>query len=292
MMADRRSALGKGLSALIPDAPEATVPGVVDVDIRLLAPNDDQPRMQFDESRLEQLAQSIRANGVIQPIVVRRAETGFRIIAGERRWRAATRAGLEKVPVAIREVADGSRTELLQLALVENIQREDLNCVDEASAYRRLVEEFHLTQEQVATVVGKDRSTVANFLRLLKLPEEVLAELSANRLAMGHARALLSLPTADGQREVAREIVERSLSVRDAEAMVKAKLAPPPTPTPAREVAPPDVHTKAAEDRMRFVLGTRVRIARRGKGGTVEIQFTSEAELDRIYEQITGARDS
>ena len=281
-MAERRPALGKGLSALIPDAPDPDVHGTVEVDIQSLAPNDDQPRGQMDETRLEDLTRSIRASGIIQPIVVRRVDSGYRIIAGERRWRAAQRAGLTRVPVVVREVTNGSRQELLQLALIENIQREDLNCVDEATAYRRLADEFQLTQDQIASSVGKERSTVANYLRLLRLPDEILADLSA-----GHARALLSLTEPATQREVAREIVGKGLSVRDAEAMVRKMLSPiPPRPAPPED-SPPDVHTKAAEDRLRFVLGTRVRIARRGHGGTVEIRFTSEAELNRIYEQIT-----
>ena len=286
-MAERRPALGKGLSALIPDAPDPDVHGTVEVDIQSLAPNDDQPRGQMDETRLEDLTRSIRASGIIQPIVVRRVDSGYRIIAGERRWRAAQRAGLTRVPVVVREVTNGSRQELLQLALIENIQREDLNCVDEATAYRRLADEFQLTQDQIASSVGKERSTVANYLRLLRLPDEILADLSAGTLSMGHARALLSLTEPATQREVAREIVGKGLSVRDAEAMVRKMLSPiPPRPAPPED-SPPDVHTKAAEDRLRFVLGTRVRIARRGHGGTVEIRFTSEAELNRIYEQIT-----
>ncbi len=287
-MADRRPALGKGLSALIPDVLTATPPTAVDVDITLLAPNDDQPRLQMDDARLEDLARSIRASGIIQPIVVRREGTAYRIIAGERRWRAAQKAGLSRVPVVVRDIAGSSHQELLQLALVENIQREDLNAIDEATAYRRLAEEFQLTQEQIAAAVGKDRSTVANFLRLLRLPDEVRADIASGTLGMGHARALLSLPDAAVQRDAAREIVSRGLSVREAEALVRHRLAPSKPRTATPEPAQPDVHTRAAEDRMRFVLGTAVTIARRGHGGVVEIRFTSEAELNRIYELITG----
>ena len=288
-MNERRPALGKGLSALIPDAPEAPRQGPIEVDIDRLSPNERQPRLQMDDGKLEELAQSIRANGIIQPILVRRTGASFRIIAGERRWRAAQRAGLHKVPVVVRDVPDGSDKQLLELALIENIQRENLNPLDEALAYQRLVDEFALTQEQIAAAVGKDRSSVANFLRLLKLPEEVRASLAAGTLSMGHARALLALPDEAGQRHAAREVISRGLSVRDAEALVKKLAAPAPRGgTPAKTPEQKDVHTQAAEDRMRFALGTKVRIARRGQGGSIEIDFASEDELNRIYEFITS----
>ncbi len=221
-MIERRPALGKGLSALIPDAPEPPRAGAMEVDIDLLAPNDLQPRVQMDDTKLQELADSIKANGIIQPILVRRTGTTYRIIAGERRWRAAQRAGLHKVPVVVRDVADGK--ELLELALIENIQRENLNAVDEALAYRRLADEFGLTQDQIAAAVGKDRSSVANFMRLLKLPDEVRADLASGALSMGHARALLALADAPAQRHAAREVISRGLSVRDTELLIK-KLA-------------------------------------------------------------------
>ena len=287
-MIDRRPALGKGLSALIPDAPEPPRAGVLEVDIDLLAPNDLQPRVQMDDARLQELADSIKANGIIQPILVRRTGTTYRIIAGERRWRAAQRAGLHKVPVVVRDVSDGK--ELLELALIENIQRENLNAVDEALAYRRLADEFGLTQDQIAAAVGKDRSSVANFMRLLKLPDEVRADLAAGALSMGHARALLALTDAPAQRHAAREVISRGLSVRDTELLIK-KLG---EPARAREVTPAepkaDVHTRAAEDRMRFALGARVRIIRRKGGGVIQIDFGSENELNRIYELLTASK--
>ena len=294
-MMQGRPALGKGLSALIPDAPEPVRQGPIEIDIDRLAPNEDQPRSHMDERRLDELADSIKANGIIQPILVRKAGDGYRIIAGERRWRAAQRAGLLKVPVIVREVAEGAHKELLELALIENIQREDLNPVEEAVAYQRLAEEFQLTQEQIAAAVGKDRSSVANYLRLLKLPDEVRADLGSGALSMGHARALLALTDAAAQRHAAREVIARGLSVRDTEALVKKlvaqnrnKNAEPGTRT--QEPPPADVHTRAAEDRMRFALGTKVRISRRGQAGTIEIEFGSEAELNRIYEYITERR--
>ena len=284
---ERRSALGKGLSALIPDVPEAPRQGTFEVDIDRLSPNEEQPRVLMDDTKLDELTQSIKANGIIQPILVRRAGDAYRIIAGERRWRAAQRAGLLKVPVVVRDVAEGSEQQLLELALVENIQRENLNPVDEALAYQRLADNFSLTQDQIAAVVGKDRSSVANFLRLLKLPEEVRGNLAAGALSMGHARALLALSDPASQRQAAREVIARSLSVRDTEALVKKMASPASGAGTKTEPAPPDVHTRAAEDRLRFALGTKVRIARRGQGGTIEIEFGSETELNRIYEQLT-----
>ena len=289
-MIDRRPALGKGLSALIPDAPEAPRGGVMEVDIDLLAPNDLQPRVQMDDARLQELAESIKANGIIQPILVRRTGTSYRIIAGERRWRAAQRAGLHKVPVVVRDVKDGADKELLELALVENIQRENLNAVDEALAYRRLADEFGLTQDQISAAVGKDRSSIANFMRLLKLPDEVRADLVSGALSMGHARALLSLADAAAQRQAAREVISRGLSVRDTELMIKKLAAPKREPEAGAADARADVHTRAAEDRMRFALGSRVRIVRRGTGGVIQIDFASENELNRIYELLTAPK--
>ena len=210
-MIERRPALGKGLSALIPDAPEPARAGAIEVDVDLLAPSDQQPRVMLDDAKLEELAASIKSNGIIQPILVRRTGNSYRIIAGERRWRAAQRAGLLKVPVLVRDVPDGSERQLLELALVENLQREDLNPIDEALAYQRLAEEFGLTQDHIAAAVGKDRSSVANYLRLLRLPEEVRGDLASGAVSMGHARALLALPDAASQRQAAREVISRAL---------------------------------------------------------------------------------
>jgi ParB family chromosome partitioning protein len=296
-MIERRPALGKGLSALIPDAP-AVRPQPNEIDIDLLSPNEEQPRIQMDGSKLDELAESIRVNGIIQPIVVRRVGDSYRIIAGERRWRAAQRAGLLKVPVVIRDVEESSPNQkLLELALVENIQRENLNPVDEAPAYQRLADEHGLTQDQIATAVGKDRSSIANFLRLLKLPEEVRNDLAGGAISMGHARALLGLPDAVAQRHASREVISRGLSVRDTEALVKKLVAAPserqagPRDAAGGAEAPAkDVHTRAAEDRLRFALGTKVRIARKGTSGTIEIDFASEEELNRLYEQLTSPK--
>ena len=284
---DRRPALGKGLSALIPDAPEPRL-GPTDVDIDLLSPSHVQPRRVMDEPRLQALAASIKANGVIQPIVVRKVGGRYQIIVGERRWRAAQLAGMSRVPIVVRDVPAGDAQQLLEVALVENIQREDLNPIEEADAYRRLSDEFQLSQEAIAMAVGKDRTSIANYLRLLKLPDEVRAEVESGRLSMGHARALLGLADEAAQRRVAREVIGRGLSVRETEGLVK-RLAPP---GPARTTAavPVDVHTRAAEEQLKLALGTRVRIERRepGSGGWIEIDFNSEDELQRLYEQLTG----
>ena len=287
---EKRPALGKGLSALIPDVPEPTRMPPVEADIDRLEPNDFQPRSYVDDTRLRELAQSIRVNGIIQPIVVRKIGDRFQIIAGERRWRAAKVAGLLRVPIVVRDVAPGREQALLEMALIENIQREDLNPIEEALAYRRLADEFHLKQEDIASAVGKDRTSIANVLRLLKLPEEVRTEVASGRLSMGHARALLSLAGEADQRRTARDVIARSLSVRETESLVKKIVE---SGAPAREAAAPkpvDVHTRAAEDRLKLLLGTRVRIVRQAARGRIEIDFVSEEELIRIYEQLTEGK--
>ena len=284
-MADKRPALGKGLSALIPETPDLRA-STLELDIDLLAPSRVQPRSRPSEARLAELAASIKANGIIQPIVVRRTDGGYQIIAGERRWRAAQLAGLHRVPVTLREVPKGDDGKLLELALIENIQRENLNPIEEAGAYRRLLHEFHLTQEQVAAAVGKDRATVANYLRLLKLPEDVRRAVAAGDLSMGHARALLALEDAAGASRTARGIIRRGLSVRATERLV-ARLAKGKAAHKAA-ARTTDVHTRAAEEQLSVALGTRTRILRAKKGGTIAIAFANEDELQRIYEKLTG----
>jgi ParB family chromosome partitioning protein len=289
-MADKRPALGRGLGALIP-GPGATPLAPLrepardpqrptDLDIDLLTPNPDQPRLQMDDAKLDELAQSIRSHGVIQPILVRRVNDRHEIVAGERRWRAAQRAGLLKVPVVVRDVADDK---LLEVALIENIQRENLNPIEEAQAYRRLADELNLSQEAIAAAVGKDRATIANYIRLLKLPAEVRNDLSSGSLSMGHARALVTLTDDAAQRRIAREVVSRGLSVRETEALARREQSPAP-PRPEKRLDP---NTRAAEDKLKFALGTRVRIVRRGAGGRIEVEFANEDELQRIYELLT-----
>jgi ParB family transcriptional regulator, chromosome partitioning protein len=282
---EKRPALGKGLSALIPDEPELRATPT-EVDIDALSPNEFQPRVAVDDGTLDALSQSIAAHGVIQPIVVRRSGDRFQIIAGERRWRAAQRAGLLRVPVVVKEVAPGREQSLLEMALVENIQRENLNPIDEALAYRRLADEFQLKQEDIAAAVGKDRASVANYLRLLRLPAEVRNEVASGRLGMGHARALVALSNEADVLRVARDVIARGLSVRETESIVK-KISDEAAPKEPAKPVRSDVHTRAAEDRLRLLFGTRVRIVRRGGGGRIEIAFGSEDELIRIYEQLT-----
>jgi len=294
-MADKRPALGRGLDALIGDALGTGAPRLADapheIDIDQLSPNRYQPRAHADEARIEELARSIKANGIIQPIVVRRDKDTYQIIAGERRWRAAQRAGLLKVPITLRDVPEGQHQKLLVWALVENLQREDLNPIEEATAFKQLSDEFDLTQDEIATAVGKDRSTVANLLRLLRLPQEVKDEVSAGRLAMGHARALLALEQAQDQRNLARDVIARGLSVRETEQLVTHALAKKEKGAGGvaggggkGEVPRLDVHTRDAQDKLRLKLGTKVDIVRRGKGGEIRIGFKNEEELIRVYE--------
>jgi ParB family chromosome partitioning protein len=290
---EKKPALGKGLSALIPDAVAAADPprAPFELDVDLVEPNTEQPRQRYDDTKLEELAQSIRVTGVIQPIVVQRkaGEQGVRyqIIAGERRWRAAQRAGLHRVPVVVKDIAEDDRRAPLEMALVENIQREDLNPIEEARAYQRLVDQFSLRQEEIAAQVGKDRATVANVLRLLKLPPEVQGNVAAGELSMGHARAIVALPSADDQRRVARSVVAKGLSVRETEALVKRESKHATPDAAARRSSSKDVHTRAAEEQLHVALGARVEIRRRGRGGVVQIAFGSEEELQRIYEYLT-----
>ena len=293
---DKRPALGKGLSALIPDAPDMlTAPrAALEADIDQLEPNHYQPRGPIDAAKLEELARSIAANGVIQPIVVRRLDNPlggrdrYQIIAGERRWRAAQQAQLARVPIVVKDVPAAEKKRLLEMALIENIQREDLNPMEAAAAYQRLADEFHLKHDEIATQVGKDRATVANYVRLLKLPEEVRGNVASGAISMGHARAIVALAAESDQRRLARDVVSRGLSVRETEALVKKEIGgkhsgDKPEPIKFKK----DVHTRAAEDQLRVSLGTPVEIKRKGKGGTIAITFTNESELQRLYEYLT-----
>lgn len=278
MTKERRKSLGRGLDALLREEPAAS--GVTKLPVDRLRPNRLQPRSRFDEAGLEELAESIRAQGVIQPIVaVPATDGGYTIVAGERRWRAAQRAGLAEVPVVVREAA-GDR-QLLELALVENLQRTDLNPIEEAEAYRALTETFGLAQQEVATRVGKARTTVTNSLRLLKLPEEVLDLLRDGRLTAGQARPLLSLDDEERQLELARRAAEEGLSARDLERLTQP---PEKADRPARPAPAKDVHTAAAEERLTRRLQAKVDIRRRGQRGSLSIHFHSEEELMRLFD--------
>jgi len=278
------------LSALLSDSVSVAAHGeeLQEVDIDLIDPNPDQPRLRFNEDKLNELAQSIRANGLVQPLLLRRSANGrYQIVAGERRWRAADRAGLHRVHAVVRNIPD---SKLLELALIENIQREELNPIEEASAYQRLIHNLGLTQDEVAQQVGKDRSSIANYLRLLKLPEDVQRMLEDDLISMGHARALLGLDTKDQIRKLANEVAEKKLSVRQTEQAVKR--ATSPQSTGERSTASSnDANIRAAELKMKRFLGSQVRIHQGQNGGRIEIDFGSASELDRIYSIIMRKSD-
>jgi ParB family chromosome partitioning protein len=286
-----RRALGRGLSALLSDSVSVVAPGeeLQEVDIDLIDPNPDQPRLRFNEDKLNELAQSISANGLVQPLLLRRSANGrYQIVAGERRWRAAQLAALPKVHAVVRNIPD---SKLLELALIENIQREELNPIEEASAYQRLIHNLGLTQDEVAQQVGKDRSSIANYLRLLKLPEDVQRMLEDELISMGHARALLGLDTKDQIRRLANEVAEKKLSVRQTEQAVKRATSPQ---SPGERSTPSgnDANIRAAELKMKRFLGSQVRIHLGNNGGRIEIDFSSASELDRIYSIIMRKSDS
>ena len=285
-----RRALGRGLSALLSDSVSVVAPGeeLQEVDIDLIDPNPDQPRLRFNEDKLNELAQSIRANGLVQPLLLRRSANGrYQIVAGERRWRAAQLADLPKVHAVVRNIPD---SKLLELALIENIQREELNPIEEASAYQRLIHNLGLTQDEVAQQVGKDRSSIANYLRLLKLPEDVQRMLEDELISMGHARALLGLDTKDQIRRLANEVAEKKLSVRQTEQAVK-RATSPQSPGERSTPSSNDANIRAAELKMKRFLGSQVRIHLGNNGGRIEIDFGSASELDRIYSIIMRKSD-
>jgi ParB family chromosome partitioning protein len=274
-MPGERRGLGKGLEALIPSAA-----GVTEVPVGSIVPNPRQPRQALDPQALQELADSISEQGLVQPLVVTEAEGRYQLLVGERRWRAAQLAGLEVVPVVVREVTP---QQMLELALVENIQREDLNPLETASAYQQLSEEFGMTQQQIAAKVGKNRVTVANTLRLLKLPDEVKNSLLKGQITEGHARALLRLESAKAQLEALHTIVQGDLNVRQAEQLIRRMVEKPRPKTASRERSP---QLKALEDKFRQALGTKVSLAGSGKSGRLVIYFYSEEELQAIYDLI------
>jgi ParB family chromosome partitioning protein len=291
----KRKALGKGLSSLIPSSiariPNATAssplsrPTELRLEVSKIRPNPRQPRQSFDETGLDELARSLKAEGLLQPVVVRPLAGGrFELIAGERRWRAAQRAGIHQIPAIVRDIPD---EKLLELALIENLQREELNAIEEAEAYRVLVDELKLSQNEVAERVGKQRTTVANALRLLNLPEIVKDMVRTRVISMGHARGLLALEDAKAIESMARRIVEEGLSVREVESLAKRPAGTKPRPgRPTKQVDP---NVAAAETTLQRVLGTKVRIGGNGNVGRVEIHYHSADELDRIYQLIVDA---
>jgi ParB family transcriptional regulator, chromosome partitioning protein len=304
---DPRRALGKGLSALLPSrtnqntpappapsTPEAaagaapaieTPTGLMFLPHEQVHPNPNQPRTVFLPEKLNELAESIRVNGILQPLLVRKQADGFEIVAGERRWRAAKLAGLTEVPVVIQDIADEN---LLTLALIENIQRDDLNAIETAIAFDRLNRDLNLTHEEIGRRTGKERATISNFLRLLRLPADVQKLVAEQRLSMGHARAILALPTEELQRQAAQRIEAQGLSVRATEKLVQQMSEPP---APVVEPAPKrvDANVRAAEEELERSLGTRVHIvAKNEKKGKIEIEYYSPEELDRLYQHLVG----
>jgi len=285
MTKPKRPALGKGIGALLSSAAQEGGKKYFQCPIEELKPHSQQPRKTFDDKKMAELVSSVKEKGIIQPLVVRQQTDHYQIIAGERRWRAAQKAGLDRVPVVIQDVTEDWA---LEMALIENIQREDLNPLEEASAYRYLMDNFDLVQEEVAKRVGKERSTVANSLRLLRLPETIKELLRASKISMGHARALLSLENDEDIIEAANQVIHKKLSVRDTEKLVKKIKNFSETQTPKKEIKPaePDPNILALENNLQQHFSTQVRLAKKGKGGKIEINFYDDSELERILEMI------
>lgn len=275
-------ALGRGLASLIPQR-GSPGPAVLDIPLDRIAPNPWQPRRHVDEGPLAELAASIREHGVLQAVLVTETLDGYQLIAGERRVRAARLAGLDRIPAIVRQLADRDQ---LEVALVENVQRADLDPIDEAHAYRQLVDEFGLTQEAVADRVGKARATVANTLRLLDLHPEVQAAIAAGRISQGHGRALGGMPV-EGQPAVLRSVTEQELSVRQAEELVRRLREPRPAPA-QRQARPGDPDLDRVEEELRHALGTKVMLNRSRRGGRIVIEYYSDEELGRLYERLVG----
>ena len=278
--------LGKGLGALIPEFQQDDEKEFLSCGIEEIAPNRSQPRKHFDESKLQELADSIKEKGILEPLIVRRVDQGYELIVGERRWRAAQKAGLKEVPVLVKEIKD---QEVLEISLIENLQREDLNPIEEAEAFKRLTEEFNLSQEELGTRVGKDRTTIANALRLLKLPVEVKNQLLQNRITSGHARAILSLDNKEKQKELCHRIIEKGLSVRQAEALAKHWAERPRREAPSvKKRGDVESQLNTLQDSLRRYLGTKVQIKAIGKKGKIEIEYYSIEDLERVVEAILG----
>lgn len=278
-----RKVLGRGLNALMGDEDISGKEKFLEIDLDLIKPNASQPRTNFTEVKLEELAQSIRINGVVQPIIVREKGANYEIVAGERRWRASQKAGLNKIPAIIKDIKD---EKLLELALIENIQRQELNAIEEARAYKNLVETVGLTQEMIAERVGKNRTVITTFLRLLKLPDDIQNLVVEEKISAGHARAILMADNIDLQRELAKKIVTMSLSVRETEKAAKKIQKKTQIKNAKNENQKIDPNVKAAETKLRRHLGTQIQIFPDGKGtgGKIEIEYYSETDLTRIYD--------
>lgn len=276
----QRKALGRGLKALIPDTDEKRG-NILEIPVEDIRPNRKQPREVFDDTKLAELTNSIKEKGVLQPVIVQKLIDGYELIAGERRWRAAQKAGMDKIPAIIKEVSSG---ESLELALIENIQRENLNPIEEARAYQRLAEEFNLIQEDISKKVGKDRSSIANYLRLLKLPQEIQDSIATEELTMGHARALLSLDSLKEQISLKNRIVSGNMSVREVESFIRN------TVQKKRESVKKttDIFKNRLEEELQRFFGTKVRIIKSGNQGKIQIIFYSDDDLERIIRLFKG----
>lgn len=279
-----RKALGRGLGALLgSDQTISTGSDAFEIDVDLIDPGSMQPRTRFDETSLERLAESVREHGIVQPILVRRKGERYELIAGERRWRAAQKAGLQRIPAVVKEVAD---SDLLEIALTENVQREDLNPIEEANAYKKLIEQVGLTQDALAARFGRDRSYITNYLRLLKLPPDIQELVETGRLSTGHGRTILGLPHPDEQRRLARMVIEKEMSVRATEAYVKKSVSSSPDTAKQAPKRVDDPNVRAAESKLRRAFGTQVRINQSvpDGAGRIEITFFNGQDLDRIYQ--------
>lgn len=288
----KRRALGRGLGALIPEGTPLTPSVERRILIADIRSNPHQPRRFFDEERIAELAESIRHQGILQPLIVRKLDQGYELIIGERRLRAAQHAGLDRVPVVVKEATDA---ESMEMALVENIQREELTPIEEALAYRQLMDELHLTQEEVATRVGKSRPVITNLLRVLNLPEEIKDEVDRGHLSVGHARALLALGTSEQQIDMARQIIRHGLSVRETETLVAQHTAQPEEPSLLETSSKPvsddsvirrNIHVVALEEELTRTFGTKVRLRPKKKGGRIEIEYYSNEELEGIVNRL------
>lgn len=281
----KKGTLGKGLDALIPKedkGSESKAQSLLVAPIYDLHPNTHQPRKEFDDSAISELAASIKEKGILQPLIVRRSVKGYEIIAGERRWRAAQGAGVTEVPIIVKEATD---REMLELALIENLQREDLNPIEEAYAYQHLINDFGLTHEDVSQQIGKDRSTITNQLRLLRLPDEAKSALTQGDISTGHARALLSLELESDIIAVLGRVLKQKLSVRKTEQLIQNLSKPKPQ---KRALPPPDPYILQTADEMKKSLGTQVKIVNNAGRGKIEIEFYSESELERLTDYILG----
>jgi ParB family chromosome partitioning protein len=283
-MATKRMALGKGLGALLPEFGQAESKTLLYCGIEEITPNRSQPRKHFDESKLQELAESIKEKGILEPLIVRKMDQGYELIVGERRWRAAHKAGLREVPIVVKEVEG---REALEISLIENLQREDLNPIEAAEGFKHLIEEFNISQEDLSKRIGKDRTTITNTLRLLKLPIEVRNQLLQNRITSGHARAILSLESKERQKELCALIIKKGLSVREAEAVAKRwSEKPKKTTPPAKRKGDLESQLSSLQDSLRRYLGTKVQITSKDKRGKIEIEYYSHEDLERIVEAI------